>query len=159
MRARAFPVSVFRTAGFSPRGFSPLRMSRRAVDPAFENGKYSSPHFAPRRHKEKKKHGDDENIAVTAFPSAVYSAFYVVASWHTAQYSPGLVSSWFLRYTRWTWSSTSEQGLREARSVLWAQQDRASRRFPRPIADSRSLRCCAEHNQKRFDRNWMTPPV
>ena len=37
----AFPVSLFRTAGFSPPGFSPFDLSRRAVNPAWQNGKYS----------------------------------------------------------------------------------------------------------------------
>ncbi len=36
---RAFPVSVLRAAGFSLRGISPFDVSRRAVDSAYENAK------------------------------------------------------------------------------------------------------------------------
>ncbi len=37
LSARAFPVSVFRAAGFSPRGFSQFDVLRSAVDPEYEN--------------------------------------------------------------------------------------------------------------------------
>jgi hypothetical protein len=45
MFSRAFPVSVFRAAGFSLREFSRFDVPRRAVDPAYDNGKCSSPTF------------------------------------------------------------------------------------------------------------------
>ena len=40
--ARALPVSVFRAAGFSLRGFSPLDGLRMVLDPVYENGNCSS---------------------------------------------------------------------------------------------------------------------
>ena len=39
--ARALPVSVFRAAGFSLRGFSPLDGLRMVLDPVYENGNCS----------------------------------------------------------------------------------------------------------------------
>ena len=42
--SRALPVSVFRAAGFSLRGFSPLDGLRMVLDPVYENGNCSRAH-------------------------------------------------------------------------------------------------------------------